>query len=171
MFIDARYDCVTVPEVREEFIRTQKFKTKYPWRGNYTAKIQTVPKNNLENKEFELTFSTVRTLHRKGLINPNTNKLYNLSRVDQLIIAYAVANRYKLSSVDKDLVAFAKDQFETTVVPPLGIVNHWLRKGLIVWDDSLQGIIEDWSHCREQAQPPEETMKFKAQTGYRYVGP
>ena len=42
MFTDERFDCVTVQEVCEEIFRTQRFKTKYPWRSDYKDKIRPV---------------------------------------------------------------------------------------------------------------------------------
>ncbi|MFH0958129.1 MAG: hypothetical protein V1897_05440 [Pseudomonadota bacterium] len=171
MFIDQKYDCVTVPEVRQEFVQTKKFKTKYPWREKYVAKIRAIPKTQLDNDVFQKAHSTVRTVHDTGLINPRTNKLFDLSRVDKLIISYAVAHNYVLSSVDNDLVDFAEQQFEKSVVRPLGIINDWLGRGLIDWDDSLQSIIDDWTRCGEHRQPIDEIQKFKSLTGYLYVGP
>jgi len=35
MFLDSDYECCTIRRVRDELFRTQKFKTKYAWRGDY----------------------------------------------------------------------------------------------------------------------------------------
>ncbi|MBA4419143.1 MAG: hypothetical protein C0392_14735 [Syntrophus sp. (in: bacteria)] len=42
MFTDERFDCVTVQEVCEEIFRTQRFKTKYPWRSDYKGRIHPI---------------------------------------------------------------------------------------------------------------------------------
>lgn len=42
MFIDARFDCVTIDEVKREIFEKQKFKSKYPWRHQFRDKIVTI---------------------------------------------------------------------------------------------------------------------------------
>jgi len=40
MFCDERFECVTIHEVIQEIFRTQKFKSRYPWRERYKPKIK-----------------------------------------------------------------------------------------------------------------------------------
>ena len=35
MFMDERFECVTVHDVRKEVFQTQRFKTRYPWRNEF----------------------------------------------------------------------------------------------------------------------------------------
>ena len=43
MLTDKKYGCFTIQEVREEIIRQQKFKDKYPWRLRFKNKIRCIP--------------------------------------------------------------------------------------------------------------------------------
>ncbi len=62
-------------------------------------------------------------------------------------------------------------QFDVSNVSPLGLVNEWLDEGLIVWDQHMQMVIEDWEKCGEMVQPIEEVGRYQTLTGKFYVGP
>ncbi len=170
MFIDGRYECVTVPEVRKEFVQTQKFKTKYPWRKEFTNRIKALATSELEDENFKLHFLAVKNLNAGG-INSRTEKFFDFSHVDQRIAACAVAHNYMLNSTDNDLCDFVAQEFGTKIITPLGIINDWLEKGLIEWDDKLQEIIEDWDRCNEHPQPKTDVKRFIKLTNYEYLGP
>ena len=44
MFSDDRYECLTIQEVFRELFRTQKFKSRYPWREKYKPKVKALEK-------------------------------------------------------------------------------------------------------------------------------
>ncbi len=39
MFLDPKFECVTITDVVKEIFRAQKFKNKYPWRKRYKSSI------------------------------------------------------------------------------------------------------------------------------------
>jgi hypothetical protein len=170
MFIDERFGCSTIPKVHDEIFRTQKFKTKYPWRDEYKSKIKTVGSGLIESDEFKMNLSIIHNLVEAGIENSETGLLVDLSLTDKHIIACAAVNQYDISSGDRNLVNFADQQFEITNIAPLTLVNQWLEEELIVWDDHLQMIMEDWERCGEMEQPIKEIGRFQALTKFRYVG-
>ncbi|MFH1026054.1 MAG: hypothetical protein V1764_05180 [Nitrospirota bacterium] len=96
MFTDERFDCVTVQEVCEEIFRTQRFKTKYPWRSEYKGKIR--PSNSLKNTsdDYKLHFDVVKHLIDAGGISTKTGRVFGLSFVDKKIAAYGGDEAYIL---------------------------------------------------------------------------
>ena len=170
MFTDSRFECFTVPEVVEEIFRTQRFKTRYPWRSNYKNKIKTLTLSELENEDFKLYYDSIQNLHEKGVINNRTGRFFNLSHVDRRIAAYSTAHNFLLNSTDDDLCDFVSQEFETKTITPLGVINVWLEKRLIEWDNRMKTSIEDWDQCAEPPQPLTEAKKFKKITGFEYIG-
>ena len=168
MFTDSRYDCITVPEVLHEIFRTQKFKSKYPWREQFKDKFKVT--SAFEDDKFRQHFSAIQILHNAGVINHRTERLFNLSRIDQRLAAYAVAHQFILNSTDDDLCDFVVQEFEAKTVTPLEIINIWLEKGLIKWNDNLQTITADWDQCNEHPQPKREAIRFRQLTGYPFAG-
>ncbi len=171
MFIDERFECATIPEVREEIVQTQKFKTKYPWRTQFKSKVQPIGSQYRKTKEFKLYSETIKNLVESVCINERTQRSFNLSRVDQIVAACVCVKGYGITTGDNDLIDFMKQEFHIENISPLGIVNRWLRNGLIVWDSNFQTIMEDWDKSNENRQPPKEIKQFKKLTGYEYVGP
>ena len=53
----------------------------------------------------------------------------------------------------------------------IGIVNGWIKKELIKWDDNLQSVLEDWDKCNEHPQPNKEVKRFEKITGFKYIEP
>ena len=170
MFTNERFGCSTIPKVHDELFRTQKFKTKYPWREEYKSKIKTLGTSSVDTDEFSIYLSAIQALIEVGVENTETGFLVDLSQTDKHIIACAAAKQYDITSGDRNLVTFAKQQFDITNITPLALVNQWLEKGLIVWDDHLQMVIEDWDKCGEKKQPIKEIGRFQKLTGYRYMG-
>ena len=74
-------------------------------------------------------------------------------------------------AVDDDLNDFVTQEFAGKTISPLAIVNDWISKGLITWDDDLQDILEDWNRCNEHPQPGKEKKRFEKLSGYKYSGP
>ena len=171
MFCDERFECITIQEVLQELFRTQKFKIQYPWRDRYKSKIKALGNSEVRKEGFQLFLETVRNIVSAGKINKRTGLYFNLSRVDQVIAATSIANNFKLTTVDDDLAEFINQEFSGSTISPLGIINDWIGKGLIKWDDEMQAVVEDWERCNEHPQPKREVKKFNKLTGYRYAGP
>jgi len=166
MLTDECYNCVIPPQVRDEIFKTQKFKEKYPWRSRFRAEVQPLPKSQLEEGVF-LKVRQVVELTSFG-INEATGKRFSLSRVDKDIAACVQAFDYQLSTGDHDLRDFLKQEFSVSNVSPLEIVNDWLARALIEWDDEKQAVLEDWKRCGEHAQPRSQVQHFKDITGGEY---
>lgn len=171
MFVDERYRCVTIPSVYSEIFRTQKFKTKYPWRDDYRSKIVPIGIGAFSNSEIEVNLSTISLLVDAGVLNSKTGRLIDLSRTDKEIVACAAAHKYEITSGDGNLVDFAEQQFDISNVSPLGLVNEWLEEGLISWDERMQMVIEDWEKCGENPQSKSEAGRYQRITRKFYVGP
>ena len=171
MFFDERYECITIQEVLQELFRTQKFKSRYPWRERYKSKIMALGTSEVKKGAFQLYLETVKGIVFAGTKNKRTGRYFNLSRVDQLIAACSIAHNFKLTTVDDDLSDFIKQEFSGNTISPLGIINKWMEKGLIQWDDEMQAVIEDWEKCNEHPQPRKEIKRFEKITDYKYSGP
>jgi len=171
MFCDDSYECVTIQEVLQELFRTQKFKSRYPWRERYKSKIKALRTSQVNQGDFRLCLETVKNIVLTGKINNRTGHYFNLSHVDQVIAACSIAHNFKLTTVDDDLADFIKQEFSGHTISPLGIINDWMEKGLLRWDDEMQTIIEDWEKCNENPQPKKEINRFEKITGYKYAGP
>jgi hypothetical protein len=171
MFTDERFDCVTVQEVCEEIFRTQRFKTKYPWRTDYKDKIR--PSNSLRNTGdvFELHLDVVRRLVDAGRTSSRTGKAFGLSFVDKKIAAYVTAYDLEISSTDNSLIDFLEQEFDKKNKSPLAILNGWIRGGLITWNEEVRKIVEDWDKNGEPVQPTKDKKDFLRLTGVRYAGP
>lgn len=171
MFRDERFECVTIQEVLQELFRTQKFKDRYAWRGKYKSKITPLGTSKVKSGDFTLCLETIKNIINAGIINNRTGHYFNLSRVDQIIAACSITHNYKLSTVDDDLADFIAQEFSGKTISPLGIVNDWIEKGHIKWNDELQMILEDWERCNESPQSKKEIKRFERISGYKYAGP
>lgn len=171
MFLDERFDCVTVQEVCEEIFRTQRFKTKYPWRSDFKHKIR--PSGALKNTDdnFEFHLDAIRHLIDAGGISTKTGKAFGLSFVDKKIAAYVTAYDSEISSTDNSLINFLEQEFGKKNQSPLVILNDWIRSGLIKWNEDIQRIIEDWDKNGEPVQPSKDKKEFLKLTGVKYAGP
>jgi len=170
MFTDERFECVTIKEARDEIFQTQKFKTKYPWRIQYKKNIVAIGKTSVETPEFHLYYNTIRKLLESGKINQRTQNFFNLSAVDSKFAACVLAHNFDMTTGDNDLIDFIEQEFSKKNTPPLGIINKWLKGGLITWKTNLQIIIEDWDKCGESAQPSKEIIEFEKLTRMKYNG-
>ncbi|MEA3360820.1 MAG: hypothetical protein U9R17_15630 [Thermodesulfobacteriota bacterium] len=171
MFCDERYECVTIQEMIQEIFRTQKFKTRYPWRTKYKSKIKALEKSKVESADFKLYLEAIQNIIVTSKINERTKSFFSLSYVDQKIAACSIAHGFKLTTVDDDLNDFVTQEFAGETISPLEIVNDWIIKGLTKWNDDHQSIIEDWDKCNEHPQPEKEVKRFEKLTGFKYCGP
>ena len=114
---------------------------------------------------------TIKALVSAGKINKRTGHFFNLSSVDQKIAACSIAHNFTLTTVDDDLADFIRQEFSGSSISPLEIINDWLEKGLVKWDENFQAIIEDWDKCNEHPQPKKEIKGFEKITGFKYSGP
>lgn len=170
MFHDDRYECVTIQEVLQELFRTQKFKSRYPWRQRYKSKIKALGTSQVKEGDFSLYLEAVKNTVFTGKVNKRTGHYFNLSRVDQVLAACSITHNFRLTTGDDDLADFIKQEFSGQAISPLGIVNDWIEKGLVSWNDEMQTIIEDWEKCNESPQPKKEIKRFEKITGYKYAG-
>jgi predicted nuclease of predicted toxin-antitoxin system len=173
MFIDTKFECVTISDVVKEIFRTQKFKNRYPWRKRYKPKIKPIGNAILKTDNFKLYYQAINSQIGSGITNSRTHNYFDLSKVDQRIVACALANNYFITTGDNDLVEYYLQQFSNNsdeIILPLGMINIWLKKGLISWDETMQTILEDWNKCDEAPQPITEIKKFQKLTGYKYLG-
>lgn len=96
------------------------------------------------------------------------NKYYidELSEADLRMAAAALSFEAKLCTGDGALMRFAGDELELPVVQPLSVVNGWLEKGLIAWDNEKHGFLKDW--VKERRQPRPDIERFEQLTGRSY---
>ncbi len=173
MFIDDRYECVTIKDVHDEIIRTSKFKSKYPWTRELRSKIKPLSINASQNKTIDLYFSAISELINVGTLNKVTGRLFDLSFPDRKIAASTLALGYKITSGDAGLVAFCEQEFSNDFkgsVSPLAIINRWIERKTIVWDDRKQEYLADWAEKYEHRQPKKDKIAFRKLTGRKYEG-
>ncbi len=172
MFVDPKFECITLPEVRDEIFRTTKFKNKYPWRIDYKGKIKPQHFTSEERKEVEQFQKTVSHLVWTGeVINDRTKRPFDLSGVDSKLIAYACKFNYTVSTNDQGIIDFLEQQFELkNSISTLGLLNKWISANLIKWNDTYQNILFDWDKNNEAIQTQEDKQQFERITGFKYVG-
>jgi hypothetical protein len=170
MFEESRYECVTLQEVGREIFQTQKFKEKYPWRTKYKSKIKAIKPSEMEKGDFKLYLEAIQNMVFTGTVNQKRGHFFNLSRVDQMLAACAIAHNFRLTTVDGDLADFVEQEFSGTILSPLRIINDWIEKKLIRWNDDFQEILGDWTRFNEPHQPKKEANRFQKLTGYPYAG-
>lgn len=172
MFLDKRFECVTIKNVCDEIFRTLKFKTKYPWRIKYKSKLKslgsTIENDSLIQNRYKIIDNMVESAE---VLNEKTGRPFYLSRTDKKIAACAVVLKHGVSTVEYELTHFLKQQFNKRVIKPLTIINYWLRKGLIIWDDEKQAVLEDWLVCNETPQDKRRIREFIKLTKRKYPGP
>ncbi len=171
MFREEKFGCVTIADVRKELFQTQRFKSKYPWRVAFKEKVKILGTSKTETGGFELYYEAIKKLVYEGTVNKKTKKLFGLSPVDQRIVACALDHGFGITSGDVDLIHFFEQEFSSSsknVISPLGLVNRWLKKGLIQWGKNQQSILKDWKKCKEPFQPKKQINSFERLTKYKY---
>lgn len=173
MFIDEHYRCCTIIPVRNEIFRTHKFKTKYPWRIQCKDKIQCLPNDLVNNDNVQRYFDAIDSLVDHGTINEKAGLEFDLGYVDKMILSCALANGFKITTGDDDIKDFAVQEFGADFrgwISPIGMINGWVRNGLIEWNDSLHAYLSVWKRDNEHPQPQRQKTAFKKLTGRRYPG-
>ncbi len=174
MLTDEKYGCFTIQEVREEIIRQQKFKDKYTWRHGFKDKIRCIPNSEIINNDFvNQHLDVANLLIENNTINKKTGRLFDLSPVDRRFIACALSFGHRVSTGDNDIKDIASQEFSKAFkgsISPLGMINMWIRKGLIDWSDELHGYVADWNRTEEAPQPRRQKIEYKKLTGLKYPG-
>ncbi len=174
MLTNEKYGCFSIQEVREEIIRQQKFKDKYPWRHGFKDKIRCIPNSEIINNDLVNQYvDVVNLLIENNTINKKTGRLFDLSPVDRRFIACALSFGFQISTGDGDIKDIANQEFSKTFkgnISPLGMVNTWIRKSLINWSDELHGYVADWNRTGEAPQPRLQKREYRKLTGLKYPG-
>lgn len=174
MFNNKEYKCLTLLDVRKEMFQKQTFKNKYPWRSKFKSNVSCIPNSELNNnQDFINLKKAMNLLITRGVVNEETGRLFDLSRVDIKILACAISYGHKVASGDNGLKQFAHQEFSDQYkgdISPLGIINMWLRKGIIAWNDEKQTYLTEWALLNEDPQPLLQRRQFKRLTGYAYPG-
>ncbi len=174
MFINEKYGCCTIQNVRREIFETQKFKDKYPWRINYRDKINCLLNSNVQgSQEVSLYFETIDSLCQSGAINQTNGRDFDLSYTDKWLLAGALAHQYKITTGDNEIKIMGRQEFSREFkgdISPLGMVNNWIKDGILLKDEKLFEIISDWAHLGEHPQPTRQKSIFKRLTGQKYLG-
>lgn len=172
MFIDKRYQCCTISHVRAEIYKNQRFKTKYPWLTHIRDKIRCLPNSDaVNNNSVNQYFNVINVLIGNGTINKKKDVEFDLSPVDRLVLACTLGNGYKITTVDDDIKDFAEQEFGNAFkgnISPLAMLNSWIRKRLLNWNDTLYDYVADWKRNNEHPQPKRQKSEFRKLTGYRY---
>ncbi|MFW5804052.1 MAG: hypothetical protein ACOCWG_02355 [bacterium] len=169
MFIDPAFECTTIFDVYKEIFQTAKFKDKYPWRNQFKSIIKYIGQSKVNSKSVKETVALIGNLSNNQK-NQRTGKYFDLSRVDRLIAACIYEFNYEISSVDRYLIDFIKQNFDKDAIKPLALINIWLDKALITWDEEKQSYLRDWKLQNEAAQDKEDIKKFEELTGIKYCG-
>jgi hypothetical protein len=173
MFEDERFECITIREVYEELTQTTKFKTKYPWAGLMRNRLKSLPAGKTGSDDVNLYHEAIKNLVEIGTTDQKTERLFDLSNVDMRVVACALAFGYRVSSGDGGMIRFLEQEFSGEFkgnISPLGLLNMWIEKKLIVWDDEKQEHMAEWNENEEHAQPKTEIRRFTKLTGRRYPG-
>jgi len=170
MFTDPRFECVTIRSIFDEITQTTKFKSKYPWLREMRSTIKSLPASISDSDKVKLHYETITALNRDGAINPKTGRPFDLSKEDRLVIACAAANEYVISSGDSGLCDFALHHFDLKTLSPLEVINLWIAKKLLIWNEEKQAFLKDWADQNEKPQPLKAKSLFKTLTGYKYAG-
>ena len=96
-----------------------------------------------------------------------------MSYADRRVLACALANKYKITTGDGDLIQFGEQEFSGTFkdnITPLEIINSWLKKGLIEWDDTKHEYLAEWDTLNEHKQPKKAMGVFQRLTKRFYRG-
>ncbi len=173
MFVNPVFECVTIHEVVTEIVTTTKFKKKYPWRTEYRTKLIPLPASQYRTPAYERIKGIVSVLLENGVINEKTQRMIYLSEEDQAVAACAIAKGYLMTSGDTNLIAFLQQEFKPDFrgnLTALDVVNFWLEKKVITWDDAKHAFVADWKFQGEVSQPRDAIRKFTLLTGRAYPG-
>ncbi|MFZ5813592.1 MAG: hypothetical protein ACOY4F_16280 [Thermodesulfobacteriota bacterium] len=174
MFSDPEFGAITIPNVAREFVSTQKFKSKYPWRSEYSSNVVPATSSSMQEDNHVFFLGLVKKMLENGVINLKTDRLFDLSAVDKEVVSYALSQGHAISTGDQGIIDFASQEFSDDFkgnLSPLELIVDWLKKGLFDWDDSRHRVLEEWVLTNERPQPPKAKGVFKKITGRPYPGP
>jgi len=168
MFKNPAYGCMTLIQVKNEYVRNPVFKSKYPWRGDFAHHISITSEYQLRQKGFDKRRKQVSSLCQ-AVQNPRTGHAYDydLSAVDKDIAAALVTIDAELCTGDTNLASFVEEQLEIICHSPLAILNRWIDEGLVVWSEAHQAVITEWV-SQEKTQPANEINRFEELTAKKY---
>jgi hypothetical protein len=173
MFINSSFECCTIHEVHDELIRTTKFKSKYPWTREMRPKIKPLMLSEEQKKSEKIYYDAIKSLNQYGTLNKKTAKIFDLSHEDMKVISNALTLGYQISSGDSSLIQFAEQEFSDEFagsVSSLEVINKWMEKNLIIWDQAKQNILCEWKSLKEVAQPKKAISEFKRLSNLPYPG-
>ncbi len=165
MFEEDVYGCQTIHNVWEEFIQNARIGRDYPWRAELKKHVKSIPQGQLETDSFCLLFKLVNRLATQP--NTRTGSKFNLSHTDRRVATTCLDRHLELCTAEHELEDFMAQQFNRNNVSPLQLVNNWLERKLIDWDDERQSVIGEWC-LRERPQPVCQIQRFRELTGRVY---
>jgi hypothetical protein len=172
MFIDQKYECITIPEIFNEIFRTQKFKGKYPWRTDFKSKVKPLTYSSYKTSSYDELHKTIQRILDACVPDSSSGQQFYLSPEDHALAACAIAKDCELSSGDTKLVAFLQQQFPDMFkgnLTALEVINRWLENKALNWDDAKHDIVGEWKK-NEAPQPKAAVKQFKKLTGRDYLG-
>lgn len=173
IFLNESFGCCTISAARDEIYRTQRFKQKYPWRDQFKDKIRCLSIDLAENEKVGLYFDAIKSLIYDGTISKKSGRDFDLSYRDMKFLSCAFGNGYRITTGDHDLRIFAIQEFKKEFkgwISPLAMLNSWIRKGLVEWNEKVYNYLIDWKSNNEDPQPKIQRIKFKKLTGQHYPG-
>lgn len=171
MFVDPKYECLTLPEVKKEILQTPKFKDKYSWRVQFKPKLRTIGMTKYDDQNFKLVRNTIKVLIDVCTINKSAGKIFDLSYVDIIVAAYAVTNEYTITTEDENLAQFLEQEFEIKNLSSLEVLNLWIKKDVVIVDANILNVLTDWKILEEPVQPQRAIKEFEKLTNNIYPGP
>jgi hypothetical protein len=174
MFVNADFECCIIREIHDELVQTTKFKFKYPWIHDMRSKLKLLMLSEKQKKSERTYFEAIKALNLSGTFIAKTERLFDLSQEDMKVISTALTLEYQISSGDKGLMQFAQQEFPGEFkgsISALEVINTWIEKKLIMWDQEKQNILAEWKTQREVAQPQKAISDFKRLTKSPYPGP
>ena len=137
-------------------------------------KIRCIPNSEIiNNHDANQYFEAINLLIESNITNKKTGKLFDLSHVDRKFASCAFSFGLRISTGDGDIKDLANQEFPKTFkgsLSPLGMINMWIRNGLIDWNDTLNEYVADWKRNEEDSQPKRQKSEYKKLTGLRYPG-
>jgi hypothetical protein len=126
-----------------------------------------LPQTQIETGEYGHTLGIVRLLCATKP-SRSDNHHFLLSPTDLEVAAAVLVQKCCISTTDRDLEDFLKQEFDLDNESPLKIVNNWIEKKLIVWSDAEQRVLEDWVAQNERRQPLLEIQRFEKLVKRKY---
>lgn len=167
MFVDSRFECVTVNVVYQELRKQPRFKSKYPWLPGCLPKVRGLPQTQVETIDYRRTLAAARLVSETA-VNSRTSRRFSLSRADLEVASAVITHGYDISTAEHDLEDFLAQEFDVINSHPLVLVNEWIERGLIVWGDAQQRVIEDWVVQNERRPPWPEIQRFEKAAKRKY---